>query len=256
MAISSAGNFPPLFCVYGEPLKLALKLRKKRPVYSLNTAYGVGGISTAPSDISEAADIYIKAIQSVQSDGPYFLYGHCSGAAIAYEIAMRLLADAHEVSHVFMLEPSFDTKGMKQTAVIIIKSIISTGITLARFKALLSVSGLLLRSAPVIMRNNIQLVWSSVLGTVAPQQLRFDSQQRKIAPSVKTYIYTELGCPVSLIYRNLDNAEISQSERYWEKVVGHKVRVYSVDASGEHLAVLADAPLQSVAAVIDRSIDG
>ena len=254
MPVNLTGTNPPLFCVYGEPALLASKLSKDRPVYSLNTAYGEGDISTAPSDIKDAALIYIEAIQSVQPTGPYFLYGHCSGATIAYEMAQLLLADGHKVPHVCMLEPSLNAKGMKDTAVLLVKDIRSSGISVARFKALLSVGSVLLRWAPGVARDKLRLVWNSVLVTAAPLELRFDSHLRKIVPSVRKYNYQEIDCSISIVYRNLDEVQSSGSTKFWEKVVGHEVSMHSVEAGAGHLAVLEGTSLEETADVIDKSL--
>jgi thioesterase domain-containing protein len=254
MQVNLTGTNPPLFCVFGEPALLASKLRKDRPVYSLNTAYGEGDIATAPSDINEAAHIYIEAIRSVQPTGPYFLYGHCSGATIAYEIARLLLADGDDVSHACLLEPTTDGRGMKEIAVMMIQGIRSNGFSVARVKALLSVSSSLLRRVPAFARNKLQLLWHSSLGTAPSMPLRLLSHQTKVAPSVHTYVYQEVGCSVSIIYRNLDEVQSGESKKYWEKVVGHEVRMHSVEVGAEHLAVLEDTPLETIAAVIDKSL--
>lgn len=255
MPVNLTGANPPLFCVYGEPAVLASKLSKRRPVYSLNTAYGDGDIATAPSDIRDAARIYIEAIQSVQLTGPYFLYGHCSGATIAYEIAQLLQAEGHNVNHLCMLEPSLNAKGMKETAGLLIKVIRTSGFSVARFKALLSVTSVLLRLAPGVLYFKLRLLWHSTSGTTAEMELRLDSHLRKIVRSVRAYVYHELDCNISIGYRNLDDVQISELEKFWGKVTGHEVSVYSVEAGSGHLAVLEGTPLETTASVIDASVE-
>ena len=255
MSVNLTGTHPPLFCVYGEPALLASKLSKDRPVYSLNTACGEGGIAAAPSNINEAAHIYIEAIRSVQPTGPYFLYGHCSGATIAYEIARLLLAGGDDVSHVCLLEPSINGRGLRHTAVMMILGIRSNGFSVVRLKALLSVTRELLRVAPAFAGNNLQFLWHSLLGTLPSLRLRLISHQTKVAPSVNTYVYQELGCSVSFIYRNLDEVQSSELKQFWSQVVGHEVRVHSVEAGAEHLAVLEAGPLKTTASLIDASVE-
>ncbi len=254
MPVTVIGTNPPLFCIYGAPALLASKLSKDRPVYSLNTVYGEGDIATAPSDINEAAHIYIEAIRSVQPSGPYFLYGHCSGATIAYEVARLLLADGDDVAHACLLEPSTDGRGMKEIAVMMIQGIRSNGFSVVRVKALLSVSGSLIRRIPAFARNKLQLLWHSSLGTTPSWSLKFLSHQKKIASSVHTYIYQEIGCSVSIIYRNLDEVQSDELKKSWEKIVSHEVRVHSVETRAGHLAVLEGKPLETIAAVIDKSL--
>jgi hypothetical protein len=256
MPISLTGNFPPLFCVYGEPALLALKLRKDRPVFSLNTAYEMGDINTAPIDIGEVVRIYIEAIRSVQPSGPYFLYGHCSGATIAYEIARQLLSGGHGVSHLCLLEPSINGKSMKERAKLMVQVIQSDGFSIARFTALLSFCGLLLSRVPTVVGKKLSIFWHSVTGTAVPMKVHFDNHLRRIAPSFRAYEYKQLGCTVDFIYRNIDQIQAHQIKQFWDQVTGQEVGIHSVkvEAESNHLAVLERTPLETTAAVIDKSL--
>ena len=255
MPVALKGTNSPLFCIYGDPTLLAAKLKKKRPIYSLNTAYCEVDLAAAPATINKAVCIYIAAIRAKQATGPYFLYGHCSGATIAYEIARQLIADGDDVSQLYLLEPAFNAVGMKDSAVMMMKDVQSNGFNLAGLKSLLSVSLKLLMLLPEVAYYKLRLFLHSVLGTMADIQLRFDSHLRKIVPSVRSYVYQELDCDVSFIYRNLDDAQIGELEKFWGNVTRHEVKVYSVEAGAGHLAVLEPVQLETVAAVIDQSIN-
>jgi thioesterase domain-containing protein len=254
MPINLTGSFPPLFCVYGEPLQLALKLRKQRPVYSLNCAYGADDIETTPIDIHELARIYVADILSVQPAGPYFIYGFCSGATIAYEVAQQLLAGAHIVSNVYLAEPSVNGRGTKETAKLIIQGMRSRGLSVARLKALLSVCGVVLKWAPAFVGNQSRILWHSATGTITPLPLRFQMHINRIQPSVRRYVYKPLGCPVDFFYRNFDQTQTHNAKQLWGQVTGHKVAIHSVKAGDAHMAVLEDIPLETIAAVIDKSL--
>jgi hypothetical protein len=43
-------------------------------------------------------------------------------------------------------------------------------------------------------------------------------------------------------------------KKSWEKLVSHEVRVHSVEVGAEHLAVLEDTSLETIATVIDKSL--
>ena len=49
--------------------------------------------------------------------------------------------------------------------------------------------------------------------------------------------------------------QIGELEKFWGKVVGHEVSVYSVEAGAGHLAVLEGTPLETAASVIDASVE-
>jgi hypothetical protein len=162
--------------------------------------------------------------------------------------------DSQNVSHICLLEPSLNQSSTKKTAVLIVQAMLTSGISAVRFKALLSIFGTLLRWLPSVIRNRIRLLWHSAAHTVPPDTLRFQTHLRSILPSVRAYTYRELDCPVSVIYRNINEAQIRKTKQFWGQVVGHEVRVHSVEAGAAHLVVLEDTPLETIAAVIDKSL--
>ncbi|MGI9290610.1 MAG: thioesterase domain-containing protein [Gammaproteobacteria bacterium] len=265
MPISLKGNYPPLFCVYGEPTRLALKLRKTRPVFSLDTAYNKNAAATVPTNIDEAVRIYIEAIQSVQPNGPYFLYGHCSGATIAYEIARQLLSVGQEVSGLYLVEPSANGIRTREKAKSIITELRLKGISIARLKSLLAISSLMMRSAPGLAARTLQLLWNSKTGRPASYDLRTRQHLRSIWSSICNYKYKQLGCKADFIYSNLDEHLTHDVEHFWREVTNQRINVHSIKCEMEapiqpltatkaHLAVLDDKPLQLVAAFIDDSL--
>ncbi len=93
---------PPLFCIHaiwGNVLfyrKLAQYLLPDQPFYALQ-AQGLDGKRSPIASIPEMAFNYIKEIQRIQPQGPYFLGGFSLGGQIAFEIARQLHAQGQEV---------------------------------------------------------------------------------------------------------------------------------------------------------------
>ncbi len=93
---------PPLFCIHaiwGNVLfyrKLAQYLLPDQPFYALQ-AQGLEGKRSPITSIPEMASNYIKEIQRIQPQGPYFLGGFSLGGQIAFEIARQLHAQNQEV---------------------------------------------------------------------------------------------------------------------------------------------------------------
>jgi acyl transferase domain-containing protein/thioesterase domain-containing protein len=101
--IQSGGSKPPFFCIHaagGNVLNyrdLAHYLGPDQPVYGLQSQ-GLDGEQPFLTRIEDMASLYIKEIQAVQPQGPYFLGGYCLGGTIALEIAQQIYAQGQEVA--------------------------------------------------------------------------------------------------------------------------------------------------------------
>ncbi|MBV9448709.1 MAG: hypothetical protein JO345_22705 [Streptosporangiaceae bacterium] len=89
------GARPPLFLVHPDNGQVGLYCRL---AYALGEEFAVSGIQAAGlySDaeprrtVPAMADAYVEAVRAVRPTGPYLLGGCAIGAAIAYEMAVRL----------------------------------------------------------------------------------------------------------------------------------------------------------------------
>lgn len=82
---------------------LAHHLGPEQPVYGLQ-AQGLDGKIDLHTRIEDMADYYIKEIQKLQPEGPYYLGGYCMGGGVAYEMAQRLQAKGQKIALLAMLE--------------------------------------------------------------------------------------------------------------------------------------------------------
>ena len=85
-------------------------LGKDQPLYFLR--YGMAAeINDHPVQLpalEELASHYIKELQQVQPQGPYYLAGFSFGGVIAYEMARQLQANGHRVNLVALLDTYLD----------------------------------------------------------------------------------------------------------------------------------------------------
>jgi amino acid adenylation domain-containing protein len=119
VAIQAGGSKPPLFCIHpvgGGILcykNLARYLAPDQPLYALQ---GVDGKQTPLTRIEDMAAQYIKEIQSLQPQGPYFLGGYSFGGLVAFEMAQQLHAQGQKVTLLALLD-SYTPKFVENTSV-------------------------------------------------------------------------------------------------------------------------------------------
>jgi thioesterase domain-containing protein len=108
VSIQPAGSRPPLFLVHGGAgnvisFRFVADCLQDRPVYGLQ-AHGLKAGSQPLETIEEMATHYLQSVRSVWPHGPYLLAGHSAGAAVAYEMAQRLMAEEEGVPFLGLLD--------------------------------------------------------------------------------------------------------------------------------------------------------
>jgi amino acid adenylation domain-containing protein len=100
--IVPTGSKPPLFCVHpvgGNVLEyypLSNYLDPEQPIYGLQSI-GLDGEQEPLTQIGDMAAGYIRSIQTVQPNGPYFLVGYSFGGLVALEIASQLKSQGYQI---------------------------------------------------------------------------------------------------------------------------------------------------------------
>lgn len=82
---------------------LAYCLDSERPVYGFQ-APGLEGEAEPFTRVQEMATHYIKAMVSIQQDGPYLLGGGSFGGIVAFEMAQQLLALGRRTEFLFLID--------------------------------------------------------------------------------------------------------------------------------------------------------
>ena len=119
VAIQPGGVRPLLFCIHGESghlliyRSLARHLGADQPIYGLQPQ-GLDGKQAPLTRIEDMAARYIKEIQVIQPDGPYFLAGYCTGGTIAFEMAQQLSGQGQRVDLLAVLD-TYNWRMMKRT---------------------------------------------------------------------------------------------------------------------------------------------
>ncbi|MEM1172839.1 MAG: thioesterase domain-containing protein [Cyanobacteria bacterium P01_H01_bin.35] len=109
VAIQPQGKKPPFFCMPGSGgnvvhfHQLSRHLGNDQPFYALQPP-SLDGVSEPFRSVAEIAAYYLKAIQTVQPSGPYYLSGHSFGALVAFEMAQQLQQQGETVALLAILD--------------------------------------------------------------------------------------------------------------------------------------------------------
>jgi thioesterase domain-containing protein len=118
VAIQPDGSKRPLFLVHPAGghvfpyIHLAQYLGPDQPCYGLQ-ARGLEEGQDAHTRIEDMAAYYIKALQTVQPGGPYFLGGWSMGGVVAFEMAQQLHAQGQRVALLALLDGRITTPDEK-----------------------------------------------------------------------------------------------------------------------------------------------
>ena len=103
------GSRTPFFCVHAiggavfSYVELAQSLGPDQPFYALQ-ARGLDSRSEPFADLEAMAAEYVRAIRTVQPEGPYRLCGWSFGGAVAFEMARQLRAAGARVDLLALLD--------------------------------------------------------------------------------------------------------------------------------------------------------
>jgi pimeloyl-ACP methyl ester carboxylesterase len=109
VTIQANGSQPPLFCMHGGGFnvliywELSKNLGDDQPVYALQ-AEGLDGKTPVSTTLEGLVANYLKEIQQIQPEGPYFLVGLSNGGKIAFEMAQQLHAQGQKVGLLGMFD--------------------------------------------------------------------------------------------------------------------------------------------------------
>ena len=107
--IQPKGTKPPFFCIHakgGNVLfyrDLAKYLGDDQPFYGLQ-ARRLAGRQIGHASVEEMAEFYIKEIQGLQPDGPYYVGGSSFGGLVAFEIAQQLQRQGEKIALLALLD--------------------------------------------------------------------------------------------------------------------------------------------------------
>jgi thioesterase domain-containing protein len=252
MPIKTAGERPPLFCINGEPLKMAKILSENQPLYGLCNAYNPN--FKPPARIEQLAEIYVREMRLVQPEGPYHLCGFSVGGLIAYEMARQLILKGQQVEYLALIDPvfskqswsrakwvkdSFAVKGRKLEAAMYFAKR-GMGAAVARTLVLLRVSK----------------AWAyELMGKDLPIDLRRVRHAGAIRASHHSYVYKPFASSGIVFHPAMSEQDNKSYTRFWNSVLTEGAEVHTMTGITEHLEFLAEPHLTRVTQKIDADMD-
>ena len=193
MPIRTKGSLPPLFCVHGQPLKVAQKIRSHRPVYGLSHVYHSDFVDETPESIEELAGQYLSEVRQVQPKGPYYFCGFSAGGLIAYEMARQLTAAGEKIGNLLLVEPTVMSDSYKWSA----RALDSVAGT----RGLDQILNLIFVRAPKSLasrtRNFARAMTAKfylAIGKPLPEDLRWLGYLTSLGPAMHKYEYMPINC--------------------------------------------------------------
>lgn len=263
MPIRTKGDAPPLFCVHGEPLQIAFRIRNDRPLYGVSLLYhprlGYLG-DELPVTIEEYARLYLEDVRRVQPTGPYFLCGYSAGGMIAFEMARQLIAQGEEIGDLTLVEPTVYIEDLEDSPNGPGKVRSAWQYVLSekdKLQAIKFVSLRLFRSITNITNKKLVeattsfYLWARL---TLPQKLRWAALIRDMRPAMLSYAYEPFSCKAKIIYCVLDKEHYDWWDNFWQKKLMQQAEVVSLPDVWTHRQLMEDAGLSQTVSIIDASV--
>jgi len=252
MPIRTKGSQPPLFCVHGEPLRVAQRMRTDRPIYGLSHIYYADFLDEQPDSIEEFARTYLSEVRQVQPKGPYHFLGFSAGGLIAYEMARQLLEEGETIGSLILTEPTvMSDAGNKLSWV---------GSELDRAPDVRAFMLKMLKRLPKSLHARSHYYYDRLKARVyfwlkkpLPEDLRWLGYLRLLGPAMNKYVYRPINCRATLLYRKLDEEESRWCREFWSSLVQKGAQVEIYETVHEHNDFMLDPALAKMIAQIEIS---
>ncbi|WP_051633823.1 non-ribosomal peptide synthetase [Bacillus sp. UNC41MFS5] len=220
VAIQAHGSKAPVFCIHGgggEVLlyrDLAVELGNDQPVYGLRYSNSENSNNISVESLAEK---YVNDIKEIQPTGPYSLLGFCFGAAIAYEMAQKLIEDGEEVALLTLL--NFGNPKTVPLEMPLNKKIIN------KIKIL---SKMPVKQRALFVKDTIQKVFSNSTPVSNTTENGVEVNKSTITKAIRVYHPKPYPGKILLVYG--ENYHVYGGNLGWETVEHGRIHVYKVDS--------------------------
>ncbi len=252
MPVRTKGSGPPLFCVHGQPLRMAQRMNPDRPVYGLSHVYHSDFHDENPESIESLAATYLSEVRQVQPRGPYYLCGFSAGGCVAYEMARQLLKAGETIGNMTLVEPTVYFKSMAGKGKL---AMIREG-SESRLSFFLE----LLRRFPRSLKSRIHYMFRSfvvkiyfLLKRPLPESLRWIGYLKSLGPAMSRYTYRPLDCKATFLYGNKFEASYDICCEFWHELILQGATVEIFPEVNKHVDFMVDPALARTVQLIERT---
>jgi len=240
-----------LFCVHGQPLKIAQRINPDRPIYGLSHVYHSDFLDETPESIEKLAAQYLSEIRMVQAHGPYHFCGFSAGGLIAFELARQLLADGEKIDTLLLVEPTIMNRALSWGSKI--------ADTVAASDGLLSGITQLLSRAPESIKSRVRFYSKVlhakcyfVLGRPLPERLRWLGYLKSLRPAMLKYEYEPIDCKGILLYQKMGDEYCESARLFWNNLLLQGATVKILQDARRHEDFMQEPALTQTVELIDR----
>lgn len=252
--IRTSGSLRPIFLVHpagGEVnyvRDMVHWLDENLPVYGL-AARGFMSDESPLSTIEEMAALYLQAIRSVQTEGPYRLAGWSVGGTIAYEMANQLIGADQTVEFVGLLDTGFgyDADTPESEIDILLGMIPDDALTnvFTELNRLATAADL-----------NAMLDYALSSGLLSADidkatALRVLAVHKAIANAAKTYALKPIPAKLTL-FAAQGNRFVEENCAGWQALAGGRLQVIPVE--GDHMSITQLPNVQHLGIAINKAL--
>jgi acetoacetyl-CoA synthetase len=258
------GAGTPLFLVHGlsgtvmECWSLIDALRSSRPVYGLQ-ARGLDGEQPAQNRVYDIAAGYIEQIRGVQPEGPYAVAGYSFGGLIAVEIAQQLWRAGQQIDMLCLIDTYADERWLPWHARLR-NTWRFVGWHCGKLRAMP------MRQFPAYMKDRFASAADRVRMRKGQLAHRPDRQNLAMPPALRRVRETlrvamtvykpqpyHAG-PIVYVHATVEQTYRGNQLALWKRVARAGLEV--VEVSCDHIDMIAEPNVQTVAAALDRGLTG
>jgi len=259
MPVKTAGNKPPLFCVNGEPLKMAQFLPPDQPLYGLCDAYHPH--FNPPEKIQQLAEMYVREIQLVQPQGPYYIIGFSIGGLIAWEVAHQLVERGEDIAYLGMIDPSFPEVGgtnkdwARHRADWVKNNLAEKGSRIRNIGRVVKRIGSSLAAQSHTRYRLFKVFMYETLGKELPIDLRRIRCNGPIRRSLQGFDYEPVDIGGVVFHtETLRAGSEEEYTKYWNGILTRGAEIRIMEGIKKHLEFLEDEHLSRVTDMINQDI--
>lgn len=252
LPIRTSGRRPPLFCIHGEPLKMARALDSEQPLYGIYFSYDPQ--FRMPDTVEALASLYVDELRRVQPQGPYHIVGYCLGGLAAFEMARQLQAFGETVRYLALIDPTNPELTFTRREWLVRSfSIPGQRLNALRFFAGRAVSSLVSRTQYVA--RIVATYAYELAGKEIPFLLREVRHTGKARASFGDYRFAQVPLAGTVFRPDLSADEAAQLQRYWETKFMAGAKLITVPGLKDHLQFMQEPFHTDVSIMIDEQLE-